>query len=154
MRFFSRVFTSALLALAVIAPVSGTSTNLALTTAGGIATHACDYEKDIGAGNNRTVPKGIDGFSSGDHRNNMVHTCIQDNTWWEVSLAANVAIETIKIYNRAHYLFKLKNTKVQIFDETGNVSEIDLIVGKVWNQNKLLWTSILNWASLKLLASV
>jgi hypothetical protein len=152
MRFFSRVFTSALLALAAIAPVSGQSTNLALATAGGIATQACDYEFDEGR-HNRTASKGIDGFTSGVI-DNMFVTCIEEDVWWEVLLEANVAIDKIVIFNRGSYFYRLQDTKVQIFDETGNVSEIDLIVGKVWNQNKLLWTSILNWASLKLLASV
>ena len=78
MRFFSRVFTSALLALAAIAPVSGQqSTNLARTSAGGIATQACDYEADTSNGNNndRTAPKGIDGLTSGNI-NNQIHTVV------------------------------------------------------------------------------
>ena len=104
------------LASTILATVSGTSTNLALASAGGIASQACEYDTS----GQFTASKGIDGIITPGGNGNMFHTCFNEaNTWWQVVLPeGDSVIETIKTWNRLNVWTRLQNSKIQVFNET------------------------------------
>ena len=94
--------------------VEGPLVNLALASNGATAIQST-------TSHNAPASRAIDGDTTGLWTGNSVTHTNGENAWWELALAVESSIESIRLYNRTDAMSRLTDVTVQVLDADRNV---------------------------------